>query len=63
MAGKQAGCGDEHRGVAVVPAGVHLASGGRGEIEASILLQRQGVHVGVQNDRPTRLAAAQIGDY
>ena len=44
-------CGaEQHRDVRVVPAGVHPAVMFRGELEPGLLGQRQGVHVGPQQD-------------
>ena len=66
-AGEVAGLGEilrraeQHRGVAVMAAGVHLAGHGRLVGKLVRLLERQGVHVGAQPDhlaaRRRRLAA------
>ena len=42
---------EQHGDVRVMPAGVHHAGDLRGEVEARVLLERQGVHVGPEQDR------------
>ena len=62
-AGEVAGLGEvargaeQHRGVAVVAAGVHPARVPRGVGQAGRLLDRQRVHVGAQADRAAAGAA------
>ncbi len=48
--GKIAGRAEQHRGVSVVPAGVHAAWNRRSVGQAGVLLDGQGVHVGPQTD-------------
>ena len=52
---QQPGRADEHRGVGVVAARVHLAVVLRREVEAGVLVQRKGVHVAAQQHRRARL--------
>ena len=60
-AAEQAGGAGEHRGVRVVPAGVHAPVHVRGEVEAGVLRHRQRVHVAAQQDRRPGLRAGQQG--
>jgi hypothetical protein len=57
---------EQHRGVPVVAAGVHLAGRGRAVGKVRPLRDRQGVHVGPQSDHPGpcpgRLAPANDAD-
>ncbi|MFB0490379.1 hypothetical protein ABIE45_002965 [Methylobacterium sp. OAE515] len=48
--GEVAGRADQHRGVPIMAAGVHLAGIGRAVGEVGLLLDGQGVHVGAQAD-------------
>ncbi len=57
--GQVAGGAEEHRGVAVVAAGVHGAVARRAVGQVGALLDRQRVHVGAQPDGAVRAAAAQ----
>ena len=41
---------EQHCGVAVVAAGMHLAGNGRGVGRAGLFVDRQGIHVGAQPD-------------
>ena len=53
----------QHRDVGVVAAGVHRPVDLGGEVEPSVLGQRQGVHVGAEEDRRAGLGAVdQRGD-
>jgi len=55
---------EQHRGVAVMAAGMHLARIGRGIGQPGQLLQRQAVHVGAQADGPlARPLAADHPDH
>ncbi len=57
------GGAEQHRGVAVMAAGVHLARHGRFVRQAGFLLERQRVHVGAQaDDLVAGLAAADDAD-
>ncbi len=49
--GEQAGGAGEHRDVRVVTARVHDAVDLRGEVQAGVLGQRQGIHVAAQQHR------------
>ena len=53
---------EERRRVHVVPAGVADAVGLRGEVEAGLLPDRQGVDVGAQRDAVRRVRRAEVGD-
>jgi len=59
IGGEIAGGSQQHGGVPVMTAGVHLAGIGRGVGDARLLFQRQAIHVGTQADRalPGPLAA------
>ena len=74
VAGEVAGLGEiarraeQHRGVAVMAAGVHLAGDGRGIGQIGLFLDRQRVHVGAQPDHLDlgargRLAALDHADH
>ena len=57
------GGAEQHRGVAVMAAGVHLARHGRFVRQAGFLLERQRIHVGAKpDDLVARLAAADDAD-
>ena len=58
-----AGRGQQHGGVAVMAAAVHLAVMARTVFELVFLLHRQGVHVGAQHDGAVRRALAQHADH
>ena len=58
--GEVAGGAEQHRGVAVMAAGVHLARDGGRIGRAGLLVDRQGIHVGTQPDGP--LAGTAPGD-
>ena len=59
--GEQLGRADQHRRVGVVPAGVHRVVDGRREVEAGVLVHRQGVHVAPQQDRRAGAGAGEQG--
>lgn len=56
---QQVGGADEHRGVQVVPARVHVAGNRRGVVDVGTFAHRQRVHVAAQQDRRSGSAAAQ----
>ena len=60
--GEQPGGGRQHRGVQVVPAGVHGAVDLGGERQPGVLVHRQRVHVRAHEHRRSRPRAAQDGD-
>src|SRR6266850_4580380 len=60
--GEIAGGAEQHRGVAVVAAGVHPPVMTRTIVEAVGLMDRQGVHIGPQADRARRIAGSQPAD-
>ena len=68
-AGKIAGLGEilrgaqQHRGMAVMAAGVHLAGRLRGIREVGLLLDRQRVHIGAQPDHAAGPAATDDADH
>ena len=62
--GKMPGRAEQHGGVAVVTAGMHLVGDRRGVVEFVLLLQVQRIHVGAQADRLLpRLPALQGADH
>ena len=63
MVGKVLGGSQQHGGVTVVAAGVHLAGVAAGVAEGVELLHRQGVHVGAQADGPVGGAAFDDADH
>lgn len=56
VVGEHLGGTDEHGRVQVVSAGMHHALRARGVAEAGLLVHREGVHVGPQQDGTTRRA-------
>ena len=60
--GQMARRGQQHRGVAVVAAGVHHAGVAAGIGQAGGLVDRQGVHVGAQAEPALAVAAHQPAD-
>ena len=60
--GEQPGGGRQHRGVQVVPAGVHGAVDLGGERQPGVLVHRQRVHVRAHEHRRSRPRTAQDGD-
>ncbi len=56
------GRAQQHRGVAVMAAGMHAARVGRAVLEVVGLVHRQAVHVGAKPDRLHRVALAQGAD-
>jgi hypothetical protein len=61
--GEDAGGAYEHGDVGVVPAGVHGVTDLRGEVQAGVLVHRQRVHVGSQQQRRTGVLALEHGDH
>ncbi len=62
MGGQQAGRAGQHRGVEVVPAGVHAVGGG-GERQSGALRDRQRVHVAAQQHGGAGSFTAQHGRH
>ena len=58
IGGQFLGRSEQHRGVTIVPAGMHLALDARGVRQARGLLDKQGVHVGPQADAAAPLPLA-----
>ncbi len=63
MLGEMSRRAEQHRGMSVVAASVHLAVVLRAMLEAVELLNRQRIHVGAQADRAMSVAAFQYADH
>jgi hypothetical protein len=61
--GQQPGGRRQHRGVGVVAARMHRPVDVRGERQAGVLAERQGVHVAAQQHRRARPVAVEDGDH
>ena len=60
--GEDPGRSDEHRGVGIVPAGVHDPVELAREVETGVLGHRQRVHVAPQEDGRARTPTLEVGD-
>ena len=60
--GEQLRCAQQHGCVAVVPAGVHHARAGRGELELVLLLDRERIDVGSERQHLSGPSSMQRGD-
>ena len=56
------GRADQHRGMRIMPARVHRAGDGRGEIESRFLLHWQRIHIAAQQYRPPVIPALATQD-